>query len=477
MVQGSRFIVRGSRFAFAAFVAVGVVCAGCTQSQASRRLTTALDTRLSGTAIAPADAEAWKSVRAFYEARESRPAWVKPQSPSKRAGAALHIIRQAASHGLVANDYGEAELARLIDELERTKRNARDLQTRLAELDVKLTSAVVTLGRDVALGRPASRANRSSSGTPRPRDFAAILSECIDSDPGSWLERVQPRHPEYAALRRVLDSLRDELEHSGPGDGSPLPELPVGQRIAQVELNLDRWRGMPDDLGARHFIVNIPAFHLYVREQNKTVLDMKVVVGKPGTETPSFSDEMETVVFSPYWNIPDTIALGETAPAAIRDPSYLERNNIEVLSVSRSGTQRIDASSIDWGNPEELERLAFRQKPGAANALGHVKFLFPNPHNVYLHDTPADSLFNRPTRTFSHGCVRVERPEELARYVLRGHEEWDHDRIRRAMYSGNETQVKLKDKIPVHIVYFTVWVDDQGVAHFLPDPYRRDRKS
>jgi murein L,D-transpeptidase YcbB/YkuD len=416
-------------------------------------------------------------VQAFYYARDRAPAWVKPRSPSKRAAAALHVIRQAASHGLQPNDYGEGDVARLLDEFDRTKRNARDLQQRLAELDVKLTSAVLALGRTVAIGRPPARGNGSSDRLRKKPDFVAILRECIDFDPGSWLDRVQPRHPEYAALRRVLTGLHDELEQPDTGDQKPLPhQLPVEHRISQVELNLERWRWMPEDLGARHFIVNIPSYHLYVREQNRTVLDMKVVVGKPGTETPAFSDEVETVVFSPYWNIPDTIALGETAPAVMRDPSYLERNNIDVLRVSASGTQRVDPSDIDWGNAEELGRLAFRQRPGAANALGHVKFLFPNRHNVYLHDTPADSLFNRPARAFSHGCVRVERPEELARYVLRDHPEWDGERIRRAMYSGTESHVKLKEKIPVHIVYFTVWVDDQGTAHFLPDPYKRDRK-
>jgi murein L,D-transpeptidase YcbB/YkuD len=222
-------------------------------------------------------------------------------------------------------------------------------------------------------------------------------------------------------------------------------------------------------------IVNIPSFHLVAREQGRTVLDMKVVVGKPGTETPVFSDEMETVVFSPYWNIPDTIAIGETAPAAIRDPAYLARNNIEVLSVSGGRTRLVDPATIDWSDPGQLEGLAFRQRPGASNALGHVKFLFPNRFNVYLHDTPADGLFSRATRAYSHGCVRVERPEELAQYVLRGHHEWDAARIKRAMYSGQETHVKLKEKIPVHLVYFTVWVDDSGGVHFLPDPYRYDR--
>ena len=469
-------MVQGSRFAVVVIAAIGLLSAGCSQSQSARELAAALSTALDGKPVGPVSAEMWNDVRAFYATRDGAPAWVKPRSPSRRAAAAVHIIQQAPTHGLMASDYAEAELSKLIDELERTKRNERDLPQRLAALDVKLTSAVLALGRDVALGT-SSRA-QAARGRREPPNFAAILAETIAFDPGAWLERVQPRHREYAALRRVLGQLRDELEQPEAGDGVPLPDaLPIEHRIRQVELNLERWRWLPDDLGARHFVVNIPSFHLYARERGNTVLDMKVVVGKPGTETPVFSDEMETVVFSPYWNIPDTIAIGETAPAAIRDPSYLERNNIEVLSLSGSGTQRVDPASIDWGNPAELERLAFRQKPGAANALGHVKFLFPNSHNVYLHDTPADSLFNKPTRAFSHGCVRVERPEELARYVLRDQTEWSQERIRRAMYSGTESHVKLKEKIPVHIVYFTVWVDDSGLAHFLPDPYKRDGKS
>jgi murein L,D-transpeptidase YcbB/YkuD len=458
--------------ATAAFV-IAMAIGGCRSAAADRKLHAALEQALAGQPLPPANSELWAEVQKFYALRDGQPAWVKSRSPSKRSGAALHLIRRAGDHGLAANDYGEIELARLIDELDRERRNARELQKRLADLDVRLTAALLALGRDVALGRTDPKETGLPWAKRRAKpDFAAILNEAVRFDPSSWLDRVEPRQPEYAALRRILIDLRDELEES---NGPMATELPVEHRIRLVELNLERWRWMPDGLGDRHFIVNIPSFHLIAREQGRTVLDMKVVVGKPGTETPVFSDEMETVVFSPYWNIPDTIAIGETAPAVIRDPAYLARNNIEVLTVSGGSTRLVDPTTIDWSDPGQLERLAFRQRPGASNALGHVKFLFPNRFNVYLHDTPADSLFNRATRAYSHGCVRVERPEELAQYVLRGHHEWDGARIKRAMYSGQETHVKLKEKIPVHLVYFTVWVDDSGGVHFLPDPYRYDR--
>ena len=162
----------------------------------------------------------------------------------------------------------------------------------------------------------------------------------------------------------------------------------------------------------------------------------------------------------------------ETAPLAARDPGYLTRNNMDVFR----GTTRVDESEVNWGSPDELRKLVFRQRPGAGNALGRVKFLFPNPYNVYLHDTPAQSLFARTGRAFSHGCVRVEEPEALAKYVLRGDAEWDEPRMLAAMRSGVEKYVRLKETIPVHIVYFTVWVDERNAVHFLPDVYGYDDK-
>ena len=251
--------------------------------------------------------------------------------------------------------------------------------------------------------------------------------------------------------------------------------VPLDWRIEQVALNLQRWRYMPDDLGDQHFFVNIPYFHLIARESGKPVMDIRVVVGKPGNNTPIFSEDMETVVFSPYWNIPDTIAENETAPAIARDPNYLARQGIEILRVSEGTSQTVDASDVKWDSPDAVKGLVFRQKPGDGNALGHVKFLFPNPYNVYLHDTPADSLFAKPGRAFSHGCVRVEEPETLAKYVLRGYSEWDEASIFAAMQSGVEKHVKLKKKIPVHMAYFTAWVDEHSGLHFQPDIYGYDR--
>jgi murein L,D-transpeptidase YcbB/YkuD len=252
--------------------------------------------------------------------------------------------------------------------------------------------------------------------------------------------------------------------------------VPLDARIRQIELNLERWRWMADDVGSRYLLVNIPSYHLAVYENHRIVRMIRVVVGKRGNETPIFSSEMTTVVFSPYWHIPETIVAGETAPATARDPDYLSRHQIEVLRVSDAGATPVDPSTVDWNDQDGLRQLAFRQRPGATNALGHVKFLFPNPFEVYLHDTPSDRLFARPGRALSHGCVRIEEPEALAQYVLRGNPGWDDPRILQAMNRGVEQPVKLKRSIPVHTVYFTTAVDDAGGLHFYPDVYGYDSR-
>ena len=267
------------------------------------------------------------------------------------------------------------------------------------------------------------------------------------------------------------------LKGTGIADAATLAAMnvPLDHRIHQIEVNLERWRWMPNDFGPRHLMVNIPYYHLMARENGKTVMDIRVVVGKPDEhKTPVFSSEMSTVVFSPYWNIPDSIVEGETAPSVARDPAYLAKNNIEILDMSKSGGTPVDAARVDWDDAAQLKHLAFRQKPGPNNALGHVKFLFPNEFDVYLHDTPADALFARPGRAFSHGCVRVEEPEALAKYILRGYPEWDDAHMLEAMNAGVEKHVKLKETIPVHIVYFTAWVDEKGGLHFQPDVYGYD---
>lgn len=233
--------------------------------------------------------------------------------------------------------------------------------------------------------------------------------------------------------------------------------VPISKRIEQVMINMERLRWLPDDPAPNRVVVNIPEFKLRGYEEGRKAIEMNVVVGKRGARTVIFSDEIEHVVFAPYWNIPRSIVREEILPAMNRNSGYLASKHMEITG--RSG-----------GLP------VIRQKPGPWNALGRVKFLFPNRYAIYLHDTPAKSLFERTTRTFSHGCIRVERPADFARFLLKDQSNWSASRIRANMNASSEKWINLEKHRPVQIVYFTAWVDEDGQLNFREDVYGHDAR-
>jgi L,D-transpeptidase YcbB len=250
--------------------------------------------------------------------------------------------------------------------------------------------------------------------------------------------------------------------------------VPIQERINSIILAMERLRWMPEDLGQQYLIVNIAGFELRRVNAGKIEERMAVVVGKPYHRTPVFSDRIRFLEFNPYWNVPPDIAVNEELPVLRKNPAGLSAQGFEVVR----GDQVTDPSSIDWSSvgaghfPYQL-----RQRPGPNNALGRVKFMFPNSHNVYLHDSPAHSLFERNVRAFSHGCIRLSRPLELAEQVLRvgGVQGWTKDRINNVVATAKTTVVNLREPLPVHITYLTAWADD-GVANFRQDIYGHDVK-
>jgi len=466
------------------------------QALGDQPVTAALDTILCGEpATLPCTgrvSEVWADVRAFYARRAGRPAWVGPRGPAPIAAEGLQALTRAAEHGLAPDDYGAATLATAREKLTPRDGHLPPSPAELAGFEAQLTAALLALGRDVAIGRqsPGGRLRISSRRTPP--DLVARLAARIESnDLRAWPDDVRPVHPEYAALQHVLASmLHDGAPVAGMADaadggdsaGTPAPGATTKpgaarnreDQMRRIGVNLERWRWLPDELGARHVLVNIPQFHLFVREQGRSVLDLRVIVGKRGDETPVFSAEMTTVVFSPYWTIPESIAAAETVPAVLKDPAYLARNNIDVLRLAGGKYEVVDPKTIDWRSRAATRGLVLRQRPGAGNALGHVKFVFPNPYAVFMHDTPGHELFERTVRAFSHGCVRVQQPLALAKYVLAGDPEWTDATIRAAMASGVEREVRLPQPLPVHVVYFTAWVDAHGTVQFGDDVYRYD---
>ena len=233
--------------------------------------------------------------------------------------------------------------------------------------------------------------------------------------------------------------------------------VPAVERLQQILINMNRMRWMPNKPEGNLLVANIPEFVVHAYEGSNKVFSMNVVVGKEGHNTMMFTGDLNQIVFSPYWNIPPSIVRSEILPAMQNDPDYLARNNMEIVS-------------------ENGDLPTIRQLPGPGNSLGKVKFLFPNSFNIYFHDTPAKSLFNREKRAYSHGCIRLAEPEKMANYLLRNNSEWTASRISQAMNSGEEKYVKLKDPVPVFISYYTAWVDEQGRMNFREDIYEHDQK-
>lgn len=231
--------------------------------------------------------------------------------------------------------------------------------------------------------------------------------------------------------------------------------VPAKDRLEQILINIERMRWLPTEPTGQLIVVNIPEFILHVYEGKQKAFDMNVVVGKEGHNTVSFTGDLSTIVFSPYWNVPPSIVKDEILPAMESNPGYLEQHNMEQV-----GTE--------GGLP------VIRQKPGPKNSLGQVKFLFPNSFNIYFHDTPAKSLFNKDKRAYSHGCIRLAEPAKMAEYLLRNNAEWTPERISEAMAGNEEKHVKLKKPVPVIITYYTAWVDENGLLNFRDDIYNHD---
>lgn len=251
--------------------------------------------------------------------------------------------------------------------------------------------------------------------------------------------------------------------------------VPVQDRIDQIILNMERWRWMPRDLGASHVVVNMAGFELDLIEDRRPALSMRVVVGKPYQSTPVFSNNITYLEFNPYWNIPHSIAAKELLPLIQQDPGYLTDRGIRVFTSWAADAAELDPWAIDWWaiTPGSFP-FRLRQDPGHDNPLGRVKFMLPNKFAVYLHDTSSPSLFQRTVRTFSHGCIRVEKPAELAAHLLRHNPGWDLAQVQSTMTSGTRRIVTLKRPVPVHLIYATAWSDDDGTIQFRNDIYGRD---
>ncbi len=474
----------------------------------------------------------------FYAQRDYRPAWLSAAgSPSPAADELLKAVGEADREGLRAADYDRGHLQKLLAALQQGG-GAADPE-RLADFDLLLTDTFLTYANHLLAGRlPPRKVDPEWAIKPRSRDLAEVLREALaDGKVAESLRALTPKGKGYTQLREVLQryrkveqdggwpmvsgalgpgaqgvqvrNLRVRLQASGDlteGDagknpvydkavadavrrfqkrhglaetgtvsGSTLTALnvPVSKRIRQVELNLERWRWLPDEFGSRYILVNIPSFKMNVIENGKRVMEAKVVVGRQERQTPTFTAKMAYLVMSPKWYVPRSIAVKDKLPQLKRNPYALARQNIRIYN---SSGQQINPGAINWKAVGEGNfNYQLRQDAGPRNALGGIKFMFPNPYNVYLHDTPTRGLFSQNQRTFSSGCIRISNPVELAEYLLKHDPKWSRQAIQAAAASGKQRVVNLPQQVPVFLLYWTAWVDEDGLANFRDDIYSRDK--
>ncbi len=252
--------------------------------------------------------------------------------------------------------------------------------------------------------------------------------------------------------------------------------VPISERIKQMQFNLERWRWLPRDLGERYLLVNTAGYELVVYEHNEPLYVMRIIAGMPERPSPAVAGPLESIIFNPYWYIPRKIALSDVIPRQRRNPNFFKAVGIRVFKNQQAQLSEVPASQIDWKRMDENHfPYQLRQDPGPQNSLGSIKFKFANDFALYLHDTPKQRLFDRETRAFSSGCIRVENAIELAEYLLQNENGWTKAKIQAVIASGETVSIALTSEIPLYLVYWTAWVSRDNHVYFRKDVYGWDK--
>lgn len=387
-------------------------------------------------------------LKKFYRGKLGRGIWTGKKGLNKRGVELVQVLQAAGKDGLEPSDY-----------LSALPKNIQSLSgDDLAAAELYLSQSFWKFGRDLSAGRT----------TPAVSEPDIIISRKT-TDVQGWLKvasrkgasnvvgQLRPQHVQYAALQKALANTKK---------GSA--------KARQIIVNMERWRWLPRSLGKRNVLVNQAAFEMLLTENGKLIDRRRVVVGKPFHKTPMFSHKIQFAEFNPTWTVPQSIAGNEILPKLRKDPGYLERNNYKIHTSWKANAPAMNPHSVDWGSVSG-KNFPYRivQQPGDNNALGLVKFMFPNKFNVYLHDTQAKNLFSQNARAFSHGCIRVEKPLEFAEKLF-GSRSLNQGKIKKILSNPATQKVNLKKPVPVHLAYFTAWVE-KGKVKFHKDVYGRDK--
>jgi murein L,D-transpeptidase YcbB/YkuD len=397
------------------------------------------------------------ATESFYRARNYQPIWTGSPEALKRAGGAIAFLGNVKSEGLEPRDYPTPDLSADLSE------------EQAAKAELQLTGSILRYARHASSGRVSyTRVSASILYPDHAADPAEVLDKLASAqDMNAVLQSFEPQQPGFIALKAALakelaapqdDATLENRESFKKHRGKEADERGRKNTVGTIIANMERWRWLPRDFGGAHVIVNVPDFTLAVYEDGAPVWHTRIVVGKPGNlATPLLSETMKYLTINPTWNVPPSIIRNEYLPALERDPSALERIGLRVSN-----------------NPDGSLRVY--QPPGERNALGRIRFNFPNQFLVYQHDTPDKKLFARDARAFSHGCMRVQDPEKYAEVLLslsQPEENFTIARIR-SLYGDQERTINLKQPIPVHVTYQTAFVDEQGQLNFRHDIYGLD---
>jgi L,D-transpeptidase YcbB len=466
----------------------------------------------------------------LYDARAFEPLWIRDGAPIAQAQALIEHMAAAEEEGLRPDDYPVPDLdgAKL--------KSAAEIAA--ADVGLSQTFARFVLHLAAGRVDPGSISRHITVDLPRPNLADALAKLARDEDAAGLMRRFAPPHPQYAALRDKLAELRRETDEGsvpivpeGPSlrQGTTDPRVAVlrqrldveaeadadpelfdealaeavrefqrkhrltadgivgpqtqfalngpsrEEAIAAIQVNMERLRWLPRDLGAFHVMVNVPEFRLRIVRDDKPVHDTRVIVGTPRNPTPTFSNAIDHLVVNPFWNVPASILTQEMLPEIRQDPyGYFARHGYQVLARWEGKTYIVDPTMVDWTDVD-TRVFRVRQVPGEGNALGQIKFMFPNQHAVYLHDTPTKHLFQRDFRAYSHGCVRVDDPMAFADALLALEPEWNAAELRK-YFGGEERRINLNRPVPVHLAYFTARVTEDGRLATFADLYGYDGK-
>jgi murein L,D-transpeptidase YcbB/YkuD len=389
----------------------------------------------------------------FYEQRANAPLWVTEAGLTEKAGSVARELANAGDWGLEPRDFALPNLP------QDGGAAARLDQGNLASAEVALSRAILKYARHARGGRiidPTILLNSNLDRKPQLLEPQVVIAAVATAqEPDAYLRGLHPKHPQFEKLRQAYLTAR----------GKPL--------ASKLLANMEEWRWMPEDLGDLHILANIPEFLVYLVKNGQPIHSERIVVGELGKQTTVFTRNLKTIVFKPLWRVPESIKVRELQPNLRRGGSMFRQYDLELET--KDG-QPLDYRSIDWSTAD-IRDYEVVQPPGRKNVMGVVKFTFPSQHTIFMHDTVDKWMFAQKQRTLSHGCLRLRNPMKMAELVLAEDKGWDAAHVNEVMSEGpRNNEIVIEKKIPVHLVYFTAWVDDAGKVRSFRDIYGHEKR-